>query len=255
MRILIALALGLVLVPALGVAGIGVAQADTDAAVPIWGIVLGTVVVAGLLYLMVHGPDGHYYRYPYYGQYYGHYYHPEYRPYVGFWPSSAVVVTVAPRVSGTVLGIVVVDGHHYILSRDAGGHLYRYPYFGPYQKVYYRPDYHDYRGPYVGSGAYRTAPLRVGDARWDNDRRNLAPAFQQPRPVQRPANQTIGRPRPDIRQQPPRRPDQTPHQPQYNRNQQQRPQPDSHTAGGHRPQQRPCGHQGEQPCPNNGAHP
>lgn len=251
-RIPIALALGLLLIPALGLAGVGHAQAQAPDAspVPIWGVVLGTVVVAGLLYLMVHGPDGHYYRYPYYGEYYRHYYHPEYRPYAGFWTSSAMVVTVAPRVSGTVLGVVLVDGRHYILSRDAGGHLYRYPYFGPYEHVYYRPDYRDYRGPYVGNGAYRTAQVRVGDARWDNDRRILAPDYQRPRSVQRPSTQPNHQPQYDRNQhQQPR---------QYNRNQ---PQPNTNQRGGRdnsggsrKPQQR-CGHQGEPPCPGNGAHP
>jgi hypothetical protein len=234
-RIPIALVLGLMLIPALGLAGIGPAQAQSPDAspVPIWGVVLGTVIAAGLLYLIVHGPDGHYYRYPYYGEYYRHYYHPEYRPYTGFWPSSSVVVTVAPHVAGVVLGVVLIDGHHYVLSRDAGGHLYRYPYFGPYREVYYKPDYHDYHGTYVTNGAYRQAALRQGDSHWDGDKRILAPTFQRPRQAQRPSN-------------PPN------HQPQYNRTQQQPPRkPNSNQSGGHKPQQQ-CGHQGEPACPDKG---
>src|SRR5207244_8820766 len=50
---------------------------------PIAGIVLGTIFVAGLLFLLVRDHDGHFYRYPYYGPYYRHYYRPEYRPYRG----------------------------------------------------------------------------------------------------------------------------------------------------------------------------
>ena len=50
---------------------------------PIAGIVLGTIFVAGLLFLLVRDHDGHFYRYPYYGGYYRHYYRPEYRPYRG----------------------------------------------------------------------------------------------------------------------------------------------------------------------------
>ncbi|TMI87184.1 MAG: hypothetical protein E6H00_16330 [Bacillati bacterium ANGP1] len=50
---------------------------------PIAGIVLGTIFVAGLLFLLVRDHDGHFHRYPYYGPYYRHYYRPEYRPYRG----------------------------------------------------------------------------------------------------------------------------------------------------------------------------
>jgi hypothetical protein len=224
-RIPIALALSLLLIPALGLAGVAHAQAPApnSAPVPVWGIVLGTVAVAGLLYLMVHGPDGGYYRYPYYGAYYQHYYHREYRPYTGFYPKSALVVIAAPHVAGVALGVVIVGGHHYVLSRDAAGHLYRYPYYGPYRQVYYRPEYHDYHGIYVGNGAYRSAPVRLGDVRWDNDKRNLAPAFQQPRFEQRPSSVPNHEPQPSFQQHP--QPNYQPnHQPQYNSNQ-RHPQP------------------------------
>ncbi|HLW47895.1 MAG TPA: hypothetical protein VKW09_09030 [bacterium] len=263
MRIPMALVLGLLLIPALGLAGIGPVQAQSPDAspVPIWGVVLGTVIAVGLLYLIVHGPDGQYYRYPYYGEYYGHYYRPDYRPYRGFWPSSSVVVTVAPHVAGVVLGVVLVDGHHYILSRDAGGHLYRYPYFGPYQKVYYKPDYRDYHGAYVSSGDYRRAALRMGDSHWDSDKRILAPDVQRPHLAPRPSTQPNHQPQYNRnQQQTPRGTDQTNHQ-QYNRNQQQPPrQPNSNqnggrdNSGGRKPQHQ-CGHPGEPACPDNGQHP
>jgi hypothetical protein len=50
---------------------------------PLLGLVLGTIVVAGLVYLLVRQPSGVLYRYPYYGPYYRHYYQPIYRPYYG----------------------------------------------------------------------------------------------------------------------------------------------------------------------------
>ena len=132
--------------------------------VPITGVVLGTVVVAGLVYLLVHGPDGGYYRYPYYGPYYRFYYHAGYRPYTGFYPATAPVITVAPALVGVVLGIVIVNDLQYILTQDAGGHYYRYPYYGPYRQYYYRATYRPYTGPYR---AYQSTPVRQGDAQWD----------------------------------------------------------------------------------------
>jgi hypothetical protein len=50
---------------------------------PLAGVVLGTIIVAGLVYLLVRHSSGHFYRYPYYGSYYRHYYRPYYRPYYG----------------------------------------------------------------------------------------------------------------------------------------------------------------------------
>src|SRR5579864_6246712 len=130
MRIPLALVLGIILIPALGLAGVGQVQAQPlqVSPVPIWGIVLGTIIVAGLLYLIVHGPDGGYYRYPYYGDYHRHYYRPYYRPYVGYYPVLAPVIFVAPPIAGVVLGIIVVNNLQYILTSDAYGHFYRYPY-------------------------------------------------------------------------------------------------------------------------------
>lgn len=50
---------------------------------PLVGVVLGTIVVAGLVYILVRHPSGYLYRYPYYGHYYNVYYRPVYRPYYG----------------------------------------------------------------------------------------------------------------------------------------------------------------------------
>lgn len=50
---------------------------------PLVGIVLGTVVIAGLLFLLVRHSSGALYRYPYYGPYYRQYYRPVYGPYYG----------------------------------------------------------------------------------------------------------------------------------------------------------------------------
>ena len=244
MRIPLALILGVVLIPALGLAGVTPIQAQSLQAspVPLWGIVLGTVIVAGLLCLIVHGPDGAYYRYPYYGEYYQHYYHPGYRPYTGFYPASAPVILVAPVIVGTVLGIVIINRVQYILSRDAYGHLYRYPYYGPYYHAYYRPTYRVYHGVYVANGAYLHAPVRQGDPRWDTDKRNLAPAYQRPQPHEQPT--------------PTYQPPQQQHQPQpqppqqYNSNQ----KGGRGNSGGPSNQKQQCGHQGEPPCPNNNQH-
>ncbi len=106
---------------------------------PIWGAVLGTVVVAGLLYLVTRGPDGLYYRYPYYGGYYQHYYNVGYRPYTGYYSASAAIITVAAVMVGVVLGTVIVNGDPYIVSRNSAGTISRYPYWGPYRQYYYRP--------------------------------------------------------------------------------------------------------------------
>ena len=50
---------------------------------PLVGVVLGTIVVAGLVYLLVRHPSGVLYRYPYYGFYRRAYYRSVYRPYYG----------------------------------------------------------------------------------------------------------------------------------------------------------------------------
>jgi hypothetical protein len=257
MRVPLALVLSVMLIPALGLAGVAPAPAQPLQAspVPLWGIVLGTVIVAGLLYLIVHGPDGDYYRYPYYGSYYRVYYRPGYRPYTGFYPAAAPVIVVAPPIVGAVLGVVVINHVQYLLSRDASGHLYRYPYYGPYRHVYYRPTYRSYHGAYVTNGAYRRAPLRQGDPRWDNDKRNLAPAFQWPRPRRQPtpAYRQPQRQAHPASHQPPQQPSQTRRQPQ------QQPHANPHggrsPSGGSRNQTQQCGHPGQQPCPNHDQHP
>ncbi|HLJ62189.1 MAG TPA: hypothetical protein VKZ50_20910 [bacterium] len=132
---------------------------------PIEGVVLGTIVVAGLLYLLVHGPDGGYYRYPYYGSYYHYYYRPYYRAYYGYYPPSCPEIVVPAPIVGLVLGTIVVGTLVYLVSRDNDGHFYRYPYYGPYRAHYYHPAYQPYRGTY-GSAPF-SAPIRQGDPRWD----------------------------------------------------------------------------------------
>ena len=132
---------------------------------PLWGTVLGTVVDAGLLYLVTRGSDGNYYRYPYYGAYYRHYYNSGYRPYTGFYTASAPIITVALAILGVVLGTEIVNGDAFIVSRDSGGHIYRYPYYGPYRQYYYRPAYHAYAGP--NANVYAKAAVRQGDSHWD----------------------------------------------------------------------------------------
>ncbi|HLW58553.1 MAG TPA: hypothetical protein VKV57_01370 [bacterium] len=220
------LVLAVILIPALGLAGVGQSQAQTlqVSPVPIWGLVLGTIIVAGLLYLVVHSPDGGYYRYPYYGEYYHHYYRPQYRPYTGFYPASAPVIIVAPTIVGVVLGVVVVNHLEYVLTRDAYGHLYRYPYYGPYRQVYYRPTYRPY------TRTFQDAPVREGDRHWDTDKRNLAPVYQRPQRQPTPAYQ----------------------QPQGHPNPGQN--GDRGNSGGSRHPQEKCGHPQEQPCSNNTQH-
>lgn len=131
------------------------------APLPLVGTVLGTVLVAGLLYLIAHDADGAYYRYPYYGAYYHHYYNARYRPYRGYYPSSAPIISVAEVIVGTVLGIVTVDNYEYLAVRDRDGQFRRYPYYGPYRSYYYHPTYRSYTGTYFNVSA--RAPVAVGD--------------------------------------------------------------------------------------------
>jgi hypothetical protein len=130
---------------------------------PIAGIVLGTIVVAGLVYLLVRHHDGQYYRYPYYGSYYHHYYQPFYRPYFGPYPALAPVIYVPPVIAGIVLGTIFVASLEYLLVRDHYGGYSRYPYYGPYRNHYYRQEFQPYHGSYRD---YRGAPLREGDHHW-----------------------------------------------------------------------------------------
>jgi len=154
------------------------ATPEVASPLPLVGIVLGTIVVAGLLYLLVND-NGAYYRYPYYGSYYGYYYRPFYRPYLGPYPALAPVISVAVPIAGAVLGVIVgADRLPYLLARDSDGHFSRYPYYGPYQRYYARPGYRPY------AGAYGNAPVRQGDPRWDGPAyaggRNLTPAGSGP---------------------------------------------------------------------------
>jgi hypothetical protein len=149
---------------------------------PIVGVVLGTIVVAGLIFLLVHGPDGGYYRYPYYGAYYHYYYRPYYRPYYGYYPAVCPVVYAPVPIVGVVLGTVVVGSLSYLVTRDHDGHFYRYPYYGPYRQYYYRAAYQPYHGIY--GSAPLNAPIRQGDPRWDGPSHaggpGAAPAFRGP---------------------------------------------------------------------------
>lgn len=160
-------------------------QQEAVAPLPLVGVVLGTIALAGLIYLLVRDHDGHYYRYPYYGEYYRYYYRPEYRSYAGAYPVSCSVVYAAAPITGFVLGVAVASGLEYLIVRDHDGRYERYPYYGPYRAHYYRPDYHAYAGP------YRDAPVRYGEWRGAavTHRTDAAPAQYQrpvndPRPVQ-----------------------------------------------------------------------
>ncbi|HYM90907.1 MAG TPA: hypothetical protein VEW91_04655 [bacterium] len=139
------------------------------APLPIAGIVLGTIIVAGLVYLLARDYDGHYYRYPYYGPYYRHYYRPEYRPYLGPYPVLGPVIVAPAPIAGVVLGTIIIAGLAYRVARDHDGRYYRYPYYGPYHRYYYRPEYRPYQGP------YRDAPVREGDSHWDVQSRQSSP--------------------------------------------------------------------------------
>ena len=144
--------------PPLPVAPVEEVSADP---LPIVGIVLGTIAVAGLIFLLTRDRDDHYYRYPYYGSYYRHYYRPEYRPYFGPYPAQPPIITRPAVIGGIVLGTTVVGGLDYLVTRDRDGRFYRYPYYGPYRPHYYRPEYRPYVGP------YRDAPVRQVDPRWE----------------------------------------------------------------------------------------
>ena len=133
---------------------------------PIVGIVLGTIAVAGLVYLLVRD-NGVYYRYPYYGNYYGYYYRPGYRPYLGWYPAVCPVVFAPAPIIGVVFGVTVVGGFNYLIVRERDGHFARYPYYGPYRSYYYRPGYRVY------AGQYRDVPVHYGE--WQNNAPSGAP--------------------------------------------------------------------------------
>jgi hypothetical protein len=141
---------------------------------PITGIVLGSIVVAGLVFLLTRDHDGRFYRYPYYGSYYRHYYRPEYRPYFGGYPALPPIISPAPILAGIVLGTAVVGGLDFLVTRDRDGRFYRYPYYGPYRGHYYRPEYRPYSGP------YRDAPVRQVDPRWEPPAYRNGPANYNP---------------------------------------------------------------------------
>jgi len=148
------------------------AQQETVSPLPLVGVVLGTIALAGLIYLLVRDHDGYYYRYPYYGEYYRHYYRPEYRPYVGAYPASCSVVYAAAPISGFVLGVAAISGLDYLVVRDRDGRYERYPYYGPYRAHYYRPEYHAFAGQYYG------APVHYGE--WRSPAVNYQPVPRRP---------------------------------------------------------------------------
>ncbi|HEV2438514.1 MAG TPA: hypothetical protein VGX97_00440 [bacterium] len=156
-------------------------QQEAVSPLPLVGVVLGTIALAGLIYLLTRDHDGRYYRYPYYGEYYRHYYRPEYRAYAGAYPATCPIVYAAVPIGGVVLGVSVISGFDYLVVRDHDGRYERYPYYGPYRAHYYRPEYRAYAGP------YRDAPVRYGDERGSVilHRMDSVPARA---PYQRPAN-------------------------------------------------------------------
>jgi len=136
------------------------AQQEAVSPLPLIGVVLGTIALAGLIYLLVRDSGGHYWRYPYYGEYYRYYYRPEYRVYAGPYPAVCPVVFAAAPLAGIVLGVTVFSGLEFLVVRDRDGRFERYPYYGPYRSYYYRPEYRAYSGPYRGD-----APVHYGDTR------------------------------------------------------------------------------------------
>ena len=232
-----------------GPAYVAPAPQASIAPLPIIGTVLGTVLLGGLLYLVANSASS-YYLYPYYGAYYYHYHRTWYRPYAGYYPASAPIISVAEPIYGSVLGVVTVNHYEYLAVRDRDGQFRRYPYYGPYHS-YYSQQYHvtprAYSGGYAGTVV--RAPVAQGDAHWDAPRYTMqqisrtvtsrptpwsaphrvgvpGPATQ-PRPAfQRTQQQPQAQPtyqRPQFQQQP--QPTYTRPQPQYQRPQSQQPQP------------------------------
>lgn len=167
------------------VAPVAPVQQEAVSPLSLAGVVLGTIALAGLIYLLVRDQGGHYYRYPYYGDYYRYYYRPEYRVYTGPYPAVCAVVYAAAPIDGVVLGITVFSGLDYLVVRDRDGRHERYPYYGPYRAHYYRPEYRAYAGPYYN------APVRYGDERGtylmhrvDSAPAQYQPPVNDPRPVQ-----------------------------------------------------------------------
>ncbi len=94
------------------------ASAPTYSTVPPWlGIVVGTIIVGGVVYLLVRGHDGAVHRYPYSGQY-----GQQYGPYYGPYPYQYDPYQRGPYQRGPY-------------QRDPYGYG---PYqYGPYQQCYY----------------------------------------------------------------------------------------------------------------------
>jgi hypothetical protein len=212
------------------------------APLPILGTVLGTILLSGLLYLVADNANS-YYLYPYYGAYYNHYHQAWYRPYRGYYPASAPIISVAEPIAGTVLGYVTINNYQYLAVRDRDGQFRRYPYYGPY-RTYYTQQYHEAWHPYSGGYANTVvrAPVAQGDPHWDAPRYTMQQISHTvtSRPTPWSAPHRVGmpapaaQPRPAVQQAQPR-PQRTPlqqPQPQTTRPQQlqqqptyQRPQP------------------------------
>jgi hypothetical protein len=152
-----------------GVAAVPPAPAVVVAPLPIVGIVLGTIVVAGLAFLLVRDYDGHYYRYPYYGPYHRYYYRPEYRPYRGSYP-------YAPVREGDRRW----DAPPYRNGRSSGGPGY----YGPVTRrpvqqgtpPRWTPPGNRYTPAYRYPNRYPNGNPRV----YPNDRRQTVPAYRSP---------------------------------------------------------------------------
>jgi hypothetical protein len=153
------------------------AQQEAISPLPIIGVVLGTIILAGLIYLLVRDHD-RYYRYPYYGEYYRYYYRPEYRVYGGPFRGDCPVVYAPVPITGFVAGVTVINNYDYLVVRDHDGRYERYPYYGPYRSYYYRPEYREYNGP------YHDATVRYGETRgsvvWHRSDAPVQAPYQRP---------------------------------------------------------------------------
>ena len=65
---------------------------------------------------------------------------------------AATQTAIAPMpIAGTVLGTVLISGLLYLVSHDAYGAYYRYPYYGAYYHHYYNARYRSFGGYYPSS--------------------------------------------------------------------------------------------------------
>jgi hypothetical protein len=216
--------------------------------------VLGTVLLGGLLYLVANNA-GAYYVYPYYGAYYHYYHRAWYRPYTGWYPASAPIITVAVPIAGSILGVVTVNNYQYLAVRDRDGQFQRYPYYGPYRS-YYSQRYHLTARTYSGGYANTVvrAPVARGDAHWDAPRNTMQQigraATSRPTPWSAPHR--VGVPAPVAQPHTAVQRTQPQTRPTFQRPQAQ-PQPQSRPAF-QRPQAQPGGGRGQQQCDSRSNH-